>query len=317
MGMKENTYLVTGGCGFIGSMLCKKLAEKNRKVVVVDSLANGRRELVERLGPRVTLEVADLRDAKAMATIMERVRPSAVCHLAAIHFIPYCNQHPQEAVETNITGTLNVFEACRAHPPRMVVFASTAAVYAPSDDRHKETDAIDPIDVYGMTKRACEDLGKIYAMQSGAGCIGARIFNAVGPNESNPHFVPALIQQLLQGKRKVFLGNLEPSRDYISTSDLATALISLMDADQKGFDTFNIGTGRGYTVREVVNMCSEILKSPIEIEQRADLIRKVERMSLRADVTKINKATGWRAEVELYDTLKGLLADPEPQAIKS
>lgn len=305
---------MTGGCGFIGSMVCKILAEQKQRVLVVDNLSNGRRELVDRLGPDVTLKVADIRDAKAMVAALEEARPTAVCHLAAIHFIPYCVAHPQEALEINVLGTLNVLDACRAHPLEMVVLASTAAVYAPSDEPHQEADPLEPIDIYGMSKRACEDLGRIYAMETGRRCIGARIFNAVGPNETNPHFVPALITQLRRGQRRVALGNLEPSRDYISTRDLANALIGLLDYRQPGYDVFNVGTGAGYTVRRVVQICQELLGTPIEIEQRADLVRKVERMSLRAGVEKIKKAIGWQSQVELRTSLNELLFEKAPAA---
>jgi len=121
--------IVTGGAGFIGSMLCKHLVKRGDDVIVLDNLSNGRRELVEALGPGVRLLEVDIRDSEAVRGIVKDTRPQGICHLAAIHFIPYCNEHPLEALDINVQGTLSVLEACKATPPEMVVIASTAAVY--------------------------------------------------------------------------------------------------------------------------------------------------------------------------------------------
>ena len=122
------SIIVTGGAGFIGSMLCKLLVERGDEVVVIDNLKNGRRELIDGLGSRARLLEIDIRDTEAVRRIVKDVRFQGVCHLAAIHFIPYCNQYPHEALDTNVQGTLSVLEACKVAPPEMVVIASTAAV---------------------------------------------------------------------------------------------------------------------------------------------------------------------------------------------
>ncbi len=187
--------VVTGGAGFIGSMVCRKLVQAGREVVAIDSLANGRRELLDSLGEGIRVEVADIRDSQAMRKIVSDASPEAVCHLAALHFIPYCNAHPEETVDVNIRGTLNVLEACKAEQVGMVVIASTTAVYPICESSNRETDAPGPLDIYGVTKRCNEDLGRLYVAETGAPCIAARIFNAVGSNETNPHLVPHLAGQ--------------------------------------------------------------------------------------------------------------------------
>ena len=300
--------IVTGGAGFIGSMVCRKLAERNEEVVVIDNLSNGRRELLDELGARVSLVEADIRNADVVRETILRVRPTAVCHLAAIHFIPYCDAHPQEALENNVIGTLNVLQACRSAPPAMTVVASTAAVYPIRDEPHRERDEVGPLDIYGASKRACEDLAQLYVSQTSAPCVCARIFNAVGPNETNPHLVPHLVEQLNRGESSIVLGNLEPRRDYVDTQDLARALIYLLERREPGYDVFNIGSGREYSVREVVGICEELLGRAVEISQRPDLVRKVDRMHLCANIDKIKNATGWCPEIHLSETLGGLLA---------
>ncbi|MBN1506427.1 MAG: NAD(P)-dependent oxidoreductase [Sedimentisphaerales bacterium] len=301
------SIMITGGAGFIGSMLCKLLVERGEDIIVVDSLRNGRRDLVDALGRRARLLEVDIRDFEAVRDIVKEVRPQGVCHLAAIHFIPYCNQHPLEALDINVQGTLSVLEACKAAPPEMVVIASTAAVYGIGDEPCRETDAPGPLDIYGISKRTCERLAWLYSADTEAPCIAARIFNAVGPNETNLHLIPQLINQLVRGERVVSLGNLEPRRDYIHTADLARGLMATLDHRQEGYDVFNIGTGEEHSVRDIVEMCGAILGQPIEIRQSTRLTRKVDRMHLCANIDKIRQTLGWKPRVGIRDALRELL----------
>lgn len=301
------SIIVTGGAGFIGSMLCKLLVERGDDVVVIDNLRNGRRQVVDALGPKAHLLEVDIRDTEAVRKIIKDVHPESLCHLAAIHFIPYCNAHPLEAMDINVQGTLSVLEACKIVPPKMVVIASTAAVYDICDGPCRETDVPRPLDIYGVSKHTCEQLARLYTADTEAPCIAMRIFNAVGPNETNLHLVPQLLNQLIRGESTIALGNLEPRRDYIDTTDLARALICALDHKQNGYDVFNAGTGEEYSVRDVLEMCENILDREIEIKQTPDLVRKVDRMHLCADNHKIREATGWQPKVGIQEALRKLL----------
>jgi len=302
------SVIVTGGAGFIGSMLCRLLVERDDDVVVIDNLSNGQRELIDALGSKARLLETDIRDTQAVRKIIKDVHPQGLCHLAAIHFIPYCNKYPLEALDVNVQGTLSVLEACKAAPPEMVVVASTAAVYGICDEPCRETDIPGPLDIYGISKHVCEQLAWLYSSDTGAPCIAARIFNAVGPNETNLHLVPQLINQLVRGKRMVSLGNLEPRRDYIHTSDLSRGLIAALNHKQDGYDVFNIGTGEEHSVRDIVKMCEVILNQPIKIKQSPLLTRKVDRMHLCANIDKIRQVMGWKPKITLQKALHELLS---------
>jgi UDP-glucose 4-epimerase len=288
-------------------MLCRLLVERGDDVVVIDSLRNGRRELIDVLGPKARLLEVDIRDTEAVGKIITDTHAQGVCHLAAIHFIPYCNQYPLEALDINVQGTLSVLEACKRAPPKMAVVASTAAVYGVGDEPCRETDAPKPLDIYGISKHTCEQLAWLYSADTGAPCIAARIFNAVGPNETNLHLVPQLINQLVRGERIVALGNLEPRRDYIHTSDLARGLMAALDRHQDGYDVFNIGTGEEHSVKDIVEICETILGEPIKIRQNPGLTRKVDRMHLCANIDKIRQTMGWKPKIGIHQALQELL----------
>lgn len=300
--------LITGGAGFIGSALVDGLQAAGGTVHVLDDLSFGRRELAH--VPDERFHLADIRNARAVGDVMAEVRPESVIHLAAIHFIPYCNANPAEAADVNINGTVHVLDACaKVRSVQQVFVASTAAVYPIADGAINEDAATGPMDIYGTTKLATERIAGDFHARSGIPTIVGRFFNAFGPNETNPHLIPEIQKQVLAGERTLRLGNLDPKRDFIHTEDMARAMAALLSADIKGFDVFNIGRGIEYSVREVVEAFAEQLGEPLRIEVDPERVRKVERMHLLADVAKLKAATGWEPQWDLGRGIATLLKE--------
>jgi UDP-glucose 4-epimerase len=284
--------LITGGAGFIGSALGEHLTALGHEVSVLDDLSFGRRDLAK--VPDERFFKVDIRDRESVARSIDSYGPEWVLHLAAVHFIPYCNAHPVEATDINIMGTMSVLDACaRNSGVEQVFVASTAAVYPIADGAMAEDHPLGPMDIYGITKLAGERLAHEYHLRTGVPTVVGRFFNAFGPNETNPHLIPEIQRQVLAGKRTLELGNLDPKRDFIHTEDMGRAMAALLEARVPGFEAYNIGRGIEYSVRDIVGSFQRMLGEPLTIEVDPSRVRKVERMHLLADVGKLKRVTGW------------------------
>jgi UDP-glucose 4-epimerase len=298
--------LITGGAGFIGSAIVPKLQNENYDVYVYDNLSFGNRDFINIDDEHFFL--GDIRDKETLNTVFQKVSPDVIIHLAAIHFIPYCNEHPFESSDINIRGTMNVLNAAKnCNNLNKIIFASTAAVYPISDHAVAENDEVLPLDIYGLSKLAGEELLKKFHLETSIDTICCRFFNAFGPNETNPHLIPEIEKQLREGERVIALGNLKPKRDFIHTHDMANAIEAIVKLDNIGFDIFNLGRGIEYAVTEVVAEFEKILNEKITIEVDPARVRKVERLHLLADVTKLKERTGWEPKWSLNQGINDLV----------
>jgi UDP-glucose 4-epimerase len=162
------------------------------------------------------------------------------------------------------------------------------------------------MDIYGLSKLTGEHLCNEFHLMTGIPTIICRFFNAFGPNETNPHLIPEIQKQVNDGLRKIHLGNLTPKRDFIHTSDMANAVHTLLSKVNAGIDTYNLGRGIEYSVTEIVDAFSRQLGEKIEIEVDPARVRKVERMHLLADVSKL-KSIGWEPLIGIDEGIATLI----------
>lgn len=298
--------VVTGGAGFVGSQLIRNLINLNHQVLVLDDLSVGKKQFVPESGNLEFLH-GNITDRSVFNRVRE-FKPDNVIHLAAIHFIPYCNEHPVQTVETNLIGTRCLLNACKSIKPSTFIFTSSAAVYAISDNKTNEEDLAAPTDIYGMSKLLGEDLCKLFHKETGIRTVIGRLFNVFGPRETNPHVIPEIIDQLKNGKSEIELGNVEPKRDFIHVRDVADAYIALLQNFKGNLGTFNIGSGKEYSVRELIGICSSILGKEIKIISSKSRWRASDRMHLLANIDKITKETGWKPKVNIEEGFRELLS---------
>jgi UDP-glucose 4-epimerase len=304
--------LVTGGNGFVGRPLVR-LLYPGHTVHVIDSLRCGPIRFHDRERASFTLHQADIRDRQAVSNILAAVRPDVIVHTAAIHFIPECEENPELAVSTNLHGTVNLLAQCP--PGCRFVFASSAAVYQPSlQALCEDASATHPIDVYGLTKAHAEDYVRYLARHRGFPAVIARLFNVVGPGETNPHVLPEIIAQLKAGRSRLRLGNTTSKRDFIYVSDAAAGFAALATAGNVGPGesvTVNLGTGRAYSIGEVLALLADITERKITVDQDDSKMRTRDNPLLLAGIEKAWRLFQWRPAYDLAAALRDTWRDPD------
>lgn len=270
--------LVTGGAGYIGSHTVAALLEKGEEVVILDNLRQGRREAV--LGG--TLYEGDLLDAQLLDRVFASHDIDGVIHFAACSLVGESMRDPGKYYRNNVYGTLCLLEAMKRAGVSRIVFSSTAAVYGePERVPIDEEDRTLPTSVYGETKLAMERMIRWFGDIHGIRFVSLRYFNAAGAHESGrigedhrpeTHLIPLILQVAL-GKRDhiAVFGDDYPTedgtciRDYIHVSDLADAHILALERLRRGGGSavYNLGTGKGYSVRQVIAAAREVTGHPI------------------------------------------------------
>jgi UDP-glucose 4-epimerase len=294
--------IVTGGCGFIGSALVDVLLALGHEVHVIDNMSLGKNHWKNSAQePRIHVE--DILDPVRMEGIFSSVSPEIVFHLAAHHFIPFCESNPYEAYRLNVSGTLNVLESSRKANIEKFFFASTGDVYPPSFSPHREVDMVSPIYVYGHTKYLGEQVCIKYFethLRESSLLIG-RIFNAAGRRETNPHLIPEVVRQIAMGKKTIEVGNLWPKRDFVDVDSMA-AVITNLTTKATGIEVINIGSGIVQEIGKVLDVLKARAPLPVEIVSVAERQRPNDRPFLCPDTSRLIRLNGAAAAAFSADT---------------
>jgi UDP-glucose 4-epimerase len=316
--MAENV-LVTGGAGYIGAHACKALARAGFTPVAFDNLSTGWTEAVK-WGPLVR---GDLMDRPAIGAALAEFRPVAVMHFAALSLVGESMQDPGRYWRVNVGGALNLLEACAAADIRRFVFSSTCATYGDQDGvLLTETTPQRPINAYGGSKLAIEGMLRDFGAGFGIEHVIFRYFNVAGADPEGQigeqhrpetHLIPLMLDAVA-GKRPALtvFGTDYPTpdgtcvRDYVHVQDLAEAhvlgLRHLLDG--RGSDVFCLGTGRGFSVREVIEASRMVTNRevPVVIGER----RPGDAAALVSSSTRAIRDLGWDPQ---HSTLRQMIGD--------
>lgn len=308
--------LVTGGAGYIGSHTCKALARAGHVPITFDNLSRGHRWAVK-WGPFVH---GDVRDTNEVRKAIEAHDIDAVIHFAAFAYVGESVEEPNQYYQNNVGGLLSILDAMVRCGVRRIVFSSTCAVYGiPESLPIVETTLCSPINPYGRTKLMCEHILADHTSAYDLGSIALRYFNAAGgdgegdigeAHDPETHLIPLILQAaagMSDGVRVMGDDYDTPDgtciRDYIHVSDLADAHVRALHKCEPGvFDSINLGTGLGYSVKEIIEAVQTVTQRDFRI---VIVPRRVgDPPSLIADPTKADAKLGWRAS---HSDLKNII----------
>lgn len=310
-------YLSIGGAGYVGSFLTHApVFDAATQIRVLDNLSTGNRFAVQ---GRDFVKV-DLRNTQALAEIVVDSNADGVFHFAARSLVGESNRQPLEYYDNNVAGTVNLIEACRLAGIDKIVFSSTAAIYGlPEKTPIEEPQAQNPINVYGRSKQMVEQILADAFNAYGISSVSLRYFNAAGglpdgslgeAHEPETHLIPSILRNLADGNPKVRIFGDDYDtpdgtciRDYIHVIDLADAhwlAMNWLDTNS-GAHAFNLGTGQGFSVKQIIDSCEAV--TGITVDREILPRRQGDPDVLIASAAAAEQHLGWRARHSDIETI--------------
>ena len=295
--MSGKLVLVTGGAGFIGSTIARALIAEGTPVRVFDSLIAGFREVVP---PEAEFQLGDLRDPAAVAKACEGV--DVVFHQAALRSVAKSVDEPLITEECNVMGTLNLLNAAEQAGVRRIVYAASSSAYGEGiEGLNRETDAVNPLSPYAVSKLAAEYYCRLWTDLKGLSTVCLRYFNVFGPGQHPESkyaaLFPGLIAPMSARRPPEIQWDGEQTRDFVFVADVARANLLAAAADGRvDGQVINIGSGLAKSVNEVLSTISKVMDlwiDPVHTPKRKGDVR-----STLADVSRAKDLLGWEAEAD-------------------
>jgi UDP-glucose 4-epimerase len=303
--LKGKKILVTGGAGFIGFHLCKKLLEFTPNLTIYDNLSSGKLENVNDL-PKANFVKGDILDLKKLCNVK---KPDLIFHLAAQVVVPYSMENPIEDFETNARGTLNVLEKARKDDAKLV-FASSAAVYGNSTKLPTPEDyGFNPFSCYGLSKVVGEEYCNMYVSQYGLDITILRLANVYGPRCHG--VISDFLDKISKNPQKLeIIGTGLQSRDFVHIFDVVDALTLAATSKNAGGQTFNIGFGKTTKIIDLAKLILKILNlSDKTVITTTNVSWKGDINTIWFDISKAKKELKWYPKISLEDNLREMIIE--------
>lgn len=303
--------LVVGGAGYIGSVCAELLLDEGHEVATFDNLTEGHRSGVD---PRAQFIEGDLQDRQLIESVLSRTRPEAVMHFAANAVVGESMQNPSKYFRNNVANGVNLLDAMVATGVRRLIFSSTCAIFGPPERVPiDEAMPMRPINPYGESKLVFEKVLRWYDEIHGLKFVSLRYFNAAGASKKfgedrrvETHLIPNVLKVALgqQSHVEIFGTDYETPdgtciRDYIHVVDLGRAHILALKSPKSDF--YNLGTGGGASVREVIDCCRKVTGRKIEVVEKPR--RPGDPPRLIASSEKIKSELGWKPQFQSLDAI--------------
>jgi len=307
--------LITGLTGFVGSHLADHLVARGDVEIFGTHRWRSRMDNIEHLSGRVGLVECDLRDATAVRRMLSAVRPERIFHLAAQSYVPTSWRAPGETLAGNIAAQVNLFEAARelALPARFHIAGSSEEYgrVLPDEIPIREENPLRPLSPYAVSKVTQDLLAYQYWMSYRLHTVRTRGFNHTGPRRGEVFVTSNFARQIVQiekGLREpvVWVGNLDAMRDFSDVRDMVRAYWLALEHGEPG-EVYNICSGRGYTVRGLLEILLDLAHVKVEIREDPARLRPSDVNVLVGDCTRFRSITGWEPTIPFEVTLKDIL----------
>jgi GDP-4-dehydro-6-deoxy-D-mannose reductase len=307
--------LITGISGMAGSHLAEYLLKRGDAEVCGTIKWRSNLENIIHFQDKIKLHECDIRDAHAVKTVLASIKPDFIFHLAAQSYVQFSWRAPSETLSTNIIGELNVFESVRElRLDSRIHIAGSSEEYGlvkPDEVPIKESNPLRPLSPYGVSKVAQDLLGYQYFQSYGLKIVRTRAFNHTGPRRGEVFVSSNFAKQIVEiekGRRPpvIHVGNLNAVRDFLDVRDVARAYYLALEKGTPG-EVYNIASGKGYKIRELLDKLLKIAKVDIKIEVDPSRLRPSDVDLLVGSSEKFQKATGWKPEIPFEKTLEDLV----------
>jgi len=308
--------LITGITGFTGSHLAEYLLKQKKHKVFGTYRWRSRMENIIQIQNRISLYECDLKDSSSTTGVIKKVKPDMIFHLAAQSYVPMSWTAPAETLSTNILCELNIFEAVRGLglTDCLIHIAGSSEEYGmvlPNEIPIKETNPLRPLSPYGVSKVTQDLLGYQYFKSYGLKIFRTRAFNHTGPRRGDVFVTSNFSKQIVEiekGKRKpvISVGNLDAVRDFADVRDVVRAYYLVLEKGKPG-EVYNVCKGKGYKIKEVLDILVSLSDDKIETKTDVHRLRPSDVELLIGDPSKIRKAVGWKPEIPFKKTMKDLL----------
>ena len=297
-------YLVTGGAGFIGSYITKRLVEEEEQVVVIDNLNTGKEKNLESIKDKIDFVKGDILDKNLLEDITRNI--DGVFHQAALASVQDSFSKPDEYYDVNVNGTENILELAKKNNFK-VVYASSSSIYGnPKRIPTEESDEKNPINPYAKTKLEKEELAKIYS-KMGVKVIGLRYFNVFGKGQSKEYagVLKLFLERIRDKSPPKINGDGTQARDFVHVSDVVNSNIMSMNSDVN-HAFFNVGTGTSITI---LDLAKTIIKSSgLNLEPVFGPALKGDVQKTTANIDLIKEKIGWKPTVVLEEWIDEIIS---------